>query len=77
MIAISFWIWIGFLNRLNRKTLTLARAQLYLRMNKPIPPPPPVKEKPPLCCPACKTPMLPGLRFKPGELPPSQGPPTL
>ena len=60
----------------HRAALTLARAQLYLRLNQPLPPPPPVQGKPPMCCPECKTPMTPGPRFLPGHLPPTHAPPA-
>jgi hypothetical protein len=61
----------------HRKTLSLAKAALYLHLKQPIPPPPPpAPEKPLPSCPKCKTPMIPGLRFLPGELPPSHAPPS-
>lgn len=60
----------------NRKKLALARAALYLYLKQPIPPPPPsAPEKPPLRCSACKTVLIPGQLFQPGQLPPSQAPP--
>lgn len=60
----------------HRQTLALARAALYLHFRQPIPPPPPPgPEKPPLRCLSCKTVLVPGERFLPGQLPPSQAPP--
>lgn len=60
----------------NRAKLALARAALYLHFKQPIPPPPTSgPAKPPLLCAACKTPLVSGERFRPGALPPSQGPP--
>jgi len=60
----------------HRQQLELARAALYWQLRQPLPPPSPAApEKPPLLCASCKTPMLQGLRFRPGTLPPSRGPP--
>jgi hypothetical protein len=59
----------------HRQRLALARAALYLHFQRPIPPPPEPAPRPPLYCPACRTPLVPGVRFAPGALPPSRGPP--
>lgn len=60
----------------NRAKLSLARAALYLHFNQPLPPPPPpAPEKPRPLCSSCKTALVPGQRFKPGQLPPSHAPP--
>lgn len=60
----------------HRHTLTLARAALCLHYQIPIPPPPPPSAPKPLpLCPACRIPLVPGMRFRPGHMPPSQAPP--
>ena len=60
----------------NHTKLAMARASLYLHLKQPLPPPPPpTPEKSPLRCRSCKTPLIPGLRFHPGQLPPSHAPP--
>ena len=60
----------------HRQNLALARAALYWQLRQPLPPPPPpAPAKPPLLCASCKTPLVPGQLFRPGALPPSQGPP--
>lgn len=60
----------------NRAKLSLARAAIHMYLKRPMPPPPPPLEpKPALRCRACNTVLIPGMRFKPGQLPPSQGPP--
>jgi hypothetical protein len=59
-----------------RDTLSLLRAALYLRLNRPIPiPPPPPEIKPALSCPQCQTPMLIVQRLKPIRFPDARGPP--
>lgn len=59
-----------------RKTLALARAALCLHYQLPIPAtPPPAPPKPQPCCPVCRIPLVPGMRFRPGQMPPSHAPP--
>ncbi len=66
----------GLHHAAHRQNLALARAALYWQLRQPLPPPPPpAPAKPPLLCASCKTPLVPGQLFRPGVLPPSQGPP--
>ena len=59
-----------------RQKLSLARAAIHMFLKRPLPPPlPPTEPRPALRCLACNTILIPGMRFKPGQLPPSQGPP--
>lgn len=59
-----------------RGALALARAALYLHLKQPLPPaPPPPAIKPAPRCPSCNTPLIPGILFRPGQLPQSHAPP--
>jgi len=59
----------------HRKALLLARSALYLKLGLPIPPSPAQSVKPPLLCTACRSILIPGPIFRPGEIPPHTGPP--
>lgn len=66
----------GLHHSANRAKLALARAALYLHFKQPLPPPPPpVREKPKPRCSSCKTLLVPGPQFKPGQSPPTHAPP--
>jgi hypothetical protein len=65
----------GLHHPVHRRRLSLARAQLYFRLNQPIPVLPPPTPKPPPRCPRCQCLLTPGPHFHAGASPPTTGPP--
>jgi hypothetical protein len=65
----------GLHHPVHRRRLSLARAQLYFRLNQPIPVLPPPSPKPLPRCRHCQAILVPSSLFQAGSFPPTTGPP--